>query len=292
MTRQLAGDREGPSGQLSIFGQGLHPEEAVTAVRLAVEMPDRAELRRELIAKLPQRSAKTRERLAEKLLQRLVTFSGHSVALSPFLRLVATTPDPRAELELIFYRTVQTDRLVSSIAAEILYPHLVAGEPPAGYSEPQFRLANTGSLFEADAAVTRAFISRYARERWGFTREPTLTRALLMLRQVGLIHEVRRRESGRSLAAYARTGLSMALPAFVFCLAETAESVRGRSLRLDQVQQALFAELFLLEPLQVRGLLELGIEAGLLRRAGARCGPTADSLDAVVSQLLRRRRRG
>jgi hypothetical protein len=271
--------------RFSSFGPELYPEASLRAIRLALESPDRAQLRPALIASLKHRSPGTRARVADKLLQRFIEFADGRVVLTPYLRLLAGLKDAAAARQLLLWRAAAVDAVVGALAREILYPCLVEGRPPRGWSKPAFRLANAVGLFDEDRAVTRDFISRHARESWGFKSETSLTRGLRMLRQVGLIEPLGRASGSKRLIAFVRPPFSLSLVAFAYCLHRDL-AARGGALGSDQVQQAEFTRLFLQEPLQVNLLLEAGRRAGLLARAAARWRSTSGSEDQLVERLL------
>ena len=280
---------------LSTFGQELYLEASVQAVRLALQTSDRAQLKQRLMAALPQPSPKTRESIANKLIQRLIPTPGGQVQITPLMRLLAGSSDRRTREELVFYAAARADRVIAAIATEILYPWLVRGRPPAGYSQAEFSLANTAELLEGERVVTRPFVSRYARERWNFASEATLSRALRALAQAGLIQPLVRTIGQQRQISFARLPAVLTLASFVFCFQEELGS-RPTPIALDQVQNAFFARLFLLDPLQVTALLEQARRASLLRAVGAgarrRFAPVHPDLSQLVETLLARQNEG
>ncbi|HUT73287.1 MAG TPA: hypothetical protein VM221_00445 [Armatimonadota bacterium] len=273
------------------FGQELYPEDAARALCLALEMETRAELHARIAAGLPQASAKTRGRIADKLIQRLIAVERGKVIVSPFVRLAAGLRDPQARTELIYYRTARTDTIIAAIAAEIFYPHFVHGRPPRGFSPVHFRAANTGALFDYDRVITRPFISTYARRAWDFHSEPTLTRALRVLREAGLI-EVLPGAPGARRPSFTVAPHTLRLPTFAFCLYEEFAARRSPALALDQIQNADFARTFILRPVEVTALTEEARRRKLVARSGGaapRYAPAMDR-DALVDALLAARR--
>ncbi len=272
------------------FGQELYPDAAAQALCLALEVETRAELHERIAATLAQPSAKTRARIADKLIQRLVPIKRGKVIVSPFVRLAACTADERARTELIYYRTARTDAVIRGIAAELFYPCFVQARPPKGFSASQFRMANTGALFDYDNVITRSFISAYARKAWGFRSEPTLTRALRVLREAGLI-EVLPGPPGARHPCFAVAPHAMRLPTFVYCLCEEFAARRCAALALDQIQNADFARTFILRPVDVTALMEQARRRKLVKRSGdavPRYAPAMD-VDALVDALLGRK---
>jgi len=258
--------------RLSAFGQDLYPEAAACLARLALAdpIPTRRELREALAAELPQRSPSTKRRLADKLLQRFASFDEEGrVQRTPLLRLLAGAADPRTRAHLTYYRTAAVENVLGALAEEMLFPYLVNGRPPEGMGRTQFRVANASDLFESDRAVTRRLISAYARSVWRFSSESTLTRALRMMRQVGIIEGMDRQVMGRRLTCFVRVPIRVAPITLAYALHE--EFGAGRSVRVDRVQSGRAARRFLLEPIQTLAVLQELRREGLvgLRRRGA-----------------------
>ena len=270
------------------FGQELYPEDAAQALRLALGVGTRAELRQQIVAALPQPSEKTRDRIADKLIQRLIPIEHGSVVVSPFVRLAACTRDDQARTELIYYRTAQTDTIIAAIAAEMFYPYFILGRPPKGFNASQFRFANTGALFDYDNVITASFVSAYARKVWGFHSEATAIRALRVLREAGLIEALPSTPGRMRRHAFALRPHTMQPATFAFCLYEEFASRRSPALAVDQIQNADFARMFIVRPVDVTALLEEARRSKLVvRRGGAapRYGPAAD-LEGLVDALL------
>ena len=258
--------------RLSAFGQDLYPEAAAGLARLALAdpSPTRRELREALAAELPQRSPSTKRRLADKLLQRLASFDGEGRVLrTPLLRLLSGVADPRTCAHLTYYQTASAEGVLGALAEQVLFPYLVNGRPPEGMGRIQFRVANATDLFESDRVVTRRFVSAYAKSVWRFSSESTLTRALRMMRQVGLIEGMERQVMGRRLTCFVRVPIRVAPTALAYALHE--EFGAGPSVRVDRVQSGRAARRFLLEPIQVLALLQELRRAGVvgLSRRGA-----------------------
>jgi len=274
------------------FGQELYPDEAAQALRLALQAATRASLHEQIVAALPQPSLKTRERIADKLIQRLIPVQKGAVIVSPFVRLAANITDTQARNELVYYRTAQTDSVIGAIAAEIFYPYFVQGRPPKGFSASQFRFANTGALFDYDNVITRSFVVRYAREAWGFNSEQSVTRALRILREARLIETLPNPPGAARQLSFALAPHSMRLPTFAFCLYEDFATRRTPALPLDQIQTANLARTFIVRPQEVTALAEEARRRKLLARSGGaatRYAP-AMALDALVERLISARR--
>jgi hypothetical protein len=270
------------------FGQELYLEEAAQALRLALVTSTRAELRAQIVAALPQRSEKTRGRIADKLIQRLVPVENDAIVVSPFVRLAAGIRDTRARNELIYYRTAQTDAIIGAIAAEIFYPYFIQQRPPKGFSASQFRFENTGALFDYDNVITRSFVSAYARTAWSFHSEATLTRALRILREAALIEALPSPPGAERQPAFSLAPHTMRPPTFAFCFYEELASRRSPALALDQLQNARFARIFLVRPIDITAMAEEARRHKLVTRTtgpAPRYAP-AMPINALVDALL------
>ena len=273
---------------LASLGQELYLRESLTAVRLSLRVGNRIQLVRQLTRSLRQPSPKTRVRVAEKLIQRLVPTSGVQVVSSPLLRLVAAVDDAQAQQELIFHRAAITDRIVAALATDIFYPHFIQERAPRGMTREQFRSANTAALFELDKVVTRRFIFTYARSIWQFESEPSLTRALRILRQGGVIRPITRTEGRHRVLSFVPTARPLSEIAFDYLLYEDCLLRRLTRPAIDQVQGAEFARIFLQTPLQVTAAMESARQRHLLRAAaGGRFNLACESLEDLVERLLK-----
>lgn len=273
------------------FGQELYADDAAEALRLALEVETRADLRERLAEVLPQASHKTRRRIADKLIQRLIPVERGKVIVSPFVRIAAGIRDTQARTELIYYRTAQTDTIIAAVAADVFYPYFVDGRPPQGFSAAQFRIANTGALFECDNVITRSFVSAYARKAWGFRSEATVSRALRVLRDAGLIEVLPGEPGGARQIAFALRPHTMRLPTFALCLYEESAARGAPSLALNQIHGADFARMFIVRPVDLTAMAEEARRRRLVVRGRGRpprYEPTTD-LDGLVQMLLRRR---
>ena len=270
------------------FGQELYLDEAAQALRLALVTSTRAELRAQIVAALPQQSEKTRGRIANKLIQRLVPTEHDAIVGSPFVRLAANLRDAQARNELIYFRTAQTDAIIGAIAAEIFYPYFIQQRPPKGFSTTQFRFENTGALFDYDSVITRSFVLTYARDVWNFRSEATVIRALRILREAGLIEAFPSPPGAASQPAFSLAPHTIRLATFVLCLYEEIAARRSPALALDQVQNARFARIFLVRPVDVTAMAEEARRHKFLTRTtgpAPRYAP-AMPIDALVDALL------
>jgi len=267
---------------LATFGQELYLEASAAALRLALSIEDRQELRDAIARRLGDRSAATRERVSDKLIQRLIPIQDGRVVVDAFVRLAAGTPDRQTRRELIYYRTAQVDRIVGRIASEILCPCLILRRRPRGMSAADFRAATTPTLFNEEPRVALDLVRRYAEAAWNFHSPDTVARAMRILRHAGIVH-LAPPDAGVGFAASAR---AMSPEAFAFCVYEEMLERGNRAPALDQVENAPCARLFLLTAAQVTGLLEECRGQRLLRARGGRFALIHESLDDLVTKGL------
>ena len=271
-----------PSAEMhyAAFGQGLHETESRLAARLALRLRERRAVRQALLTRLPQDSPHTRERLADKLLQRLLGGATPRAAL----RLLADLPDRRARRQLLLHRIAATDRLVGAIARDLFHRYFVRGQPPTGMTLPQFLSANCTGLFgaaEPNGLLRGAFVATHARRAWGV---PTTSahRALTILRQCGVLARLPLERDG----AYLPTGVPPALPVFTYLLHEEVLWPAGGHSSVRGATAAPFLRLFVLRPPLPTALLTDAAEAGLLSSRGSGVVARFDDPEHLVERLL------
>lgn len=276
--------------QFQTFGQELYFKESLAAIKLASELKTRDELRKAIMRKLRQASSRTRLRVAEKIMQRFIATEKNEIVITPFIKLVNGSSDPRAQAELLLYQLVQTDRIVEAIASEIFYPYFILNRMPKGFTASDFRMINRPGLFEWDRVITGRFVSLYAQKNWNFTSQTTIFRALRILKQSGLLQALPGESREIGGLSFIPSPHLISLPTFAYCLHHEFSQRRLATVALDQIQNARFARLFLLQPLQVTALLGEAQRHKLVRREkSARGGrfslPSADP-DKLVANLL------
>ena len=122
------------------FGQEFYPYESIRALRLAdkLRLTDRRELIERISGEMPQSSAGTRRRVAEKLVQRYFSSTRRVITpapqCQPFVRLVARGRHTPGQIELLYWQLAQVDTIVGALARELFYPVCIAGRPPDGFS--------------------------------------------------------------------------------------------------------------------------------------------------------------
>jgi len=266
------------------FGHGLYEAESRLAARLAVRLRDRKAVRQALLARLPQPSPHTRERLADKLLQRL--WGGQSPF--PFLRLVAELTDGRARRQLLLHRIADTDTLVGALAREVFLPYVLRGALPKGIGAApppprDLRLPGFTETKEAPSALPADPLIAFASRAWQAPPTSTL-RALTILRQCGVL--ARLPHPGRHPGAYLPTGAPPALPAFVYLLHEEALWPGGGVRSVRAALGVPFLRLFLVKPPLPEALLADAAECGFVRLRGGRVSARWPDPEALVDRLL------
>ncbi len=290
------------------FGQEFYPHESIRALRLAdkTRLTDRRALIGQIALGLPQPSAHTRRRVAEKLVQRYFTGSRLFIApppqAQPFVRLVARQRHAPAQIELLYLRLAQIDTLVGALAREIFYPVCITHRPPAGLNSAEFAARNGGQLFGLSEIgpgenamppqITRGFLHEYAREHWNFNNAPTLDRALRVLQAAGMIARERMSDLPRHPAAYRLSNHDVALPTFVWALYDEflphAQHSGGVTLAPGVLKIADFARTLLLNPAQVEMHCDLARRRGFLAAQGPALRLTFGNLDVLADALLSR----
>jgi len=253
------------------FGQEFYPYESIRALRLAdkTRLTDRRQLVERIAGELPQRSAATRRRVAEKLVQRYFQGTRHGLALAahrqPFVRLVARSRQASGQIELLYWQLTQVDTLVGALARELFYPVCLAHRPPDGLTSAAFAARNGARLFATGAfaqfapQITRSFVHDYAREEWHFLNAPTLDRALRILQGAGLIARERMSALRGHPPAYRLSNHDVSLTTFLWALYDEflPHAQNGNfSLAPGVLAVSDFARTLLLSPTQVEGHCE------------------------------------
>lgn len=242
--------------RFATFGQELYQTDSIRAIEQFHGLKEHDQLMQSIADILPHPSAKTRKRVALKLIQRHFAPSESAPNPLPYLHLVRSLPDTRDRTDLIYWRTARTDRLISAIASEIFYPYFVSNSIPDGYTEQQFDLVNTNVLFSIDRIITTDFVTAYAERIWGFACRKCIGLALRIMRQSGMIDAIHIRKSRKNVLGYYSIPHSISARVFAFCLYEefTAGALTGKP-SLDQVQGADCVKLFFLSRLQLDAAL-------------------------------------
>ena len=288
------------------FGQEFYPYESIRALRLAdkTRLTNRRELIEKISGELPQSSALTRRRVAEKLVQRYFSSTKRDITpapqCQPFVRLVSRGRHTPGQIELLFWQLAQVDTLVGALARELFYPVCIAARPPDGLSVASFAARNGAQLFgmalfeSADITpqITRTFLHEYAREYWHFSNAPSLDRALRIMQSAGLI--ARERMSGwrGHPPSYRLSNHDVSLTAFVWALYDEFlphAQTGGISLAPGVLALADFAKTFLLTPAQVEAHCEAARRHQFLAAStNGALRLTFGNLDVLADALLNR----
>jgi hypothetical protein len=176
-------------------------------------------------------------------------------------RILAGLSEP-AGRQLLAYVVASTEPMLAALAREVLYPHFVEHEAPAGFAAEEFSAINANGLFEVAGAITHAGVSAYARRCWRVKDPSPTRRALRLLRKGGILGATWiARSSRRCLGYFPIIGLPDNA-----CFAYALYSMRdqARYVRLDRLRAGLFVRLFLLRPVAVDYLIERAEELGLV----------------------------
>jgi hypothetical protein len=237
---------------LHSFGQEFYPHESIRAIKLAhkLALSDRTTLTHHIAESLPQPAARTRQRIATKLIQRYLNDSrrrgSHKdeaapqsglfdttesetakrpttqtwcpAAEQPFVRLVARCRHVPTQIELLFWRLARVDALVGALARELFYPVCLQNRAPDGLSRAEFSARNGGQLFSVSPQVTRAFVFFYAETLWNFHDRASLDRALRILQSAGLIARQRMMELRGRPTAFCLREHNISTTTFIFAL--------------------------------------------------------------------------
>jgi hypothetical protein len=240
------------------FGQEFYPYEAVKAIRLSQRIHERSALRDRIAESLGHTSSQTRQRVANKLIQRYVPCVKGAVQSSPFIALMNHVRDYPTQIELLYYELTKTDRIVGAMARHIFYPYFIEDRIPGGFEEKEFRVLNASQLFVQNKVITRDFVVAFAQRVWNFGNVPTLRRALRILSQAGIVQSEKLLELRYHPIAYGMNPHDVGLTTFIYCLFDEFLSIVGKSTpTAHEVQRANFARTFVLTTEQINHLLQL-----------------------------------
>ncbi len=295
------------------FGQELYTQETLIAATILADTADvgngseggEAFEIRDVVGRiasaLSQGTLATRQRIAVKLLQRIIAGAGTAVAVMgqtnidgivdresgsdcekssgeerggkaaerlhegvfSFARLMAHLPDTQARRELVFYAAARADGLIEAIAREILYPYFIEECIPAPYEEDDFIMANAGLLLAPEPILTSGLVADYARLVWDFDSERTISLALRILRQAGILLSAPLLGERGRVAAYTLAPHGLSLPTLLWGLHDQYAR-QGVAPAWDQVGRARCARLFVVPPAVVSARLWEAERAGLV----------------------------
>lgn len=241
----------------STFGQELYQEVSIKSIEDFYGISDTNVLLQSIASLLPQKSIKTRKRVAEKIIQRFFTPPYPGETPRPFLDMVRLSDSLHDKTDLIFWRTAKTDRIIAAIASEIFYPYFLDAIIPGDYSEHEFNMLNTSALFNIDRVITTNFICEYAASKWNFTSKKSITLALRIMRQAGLIHSVPVRLISKRTTGFYLAQHYINANIFLFCLYEEFQK-EGHApiISLNQLQESDAMKVFFINRMQLNTMLE------------------------------------
>jgi hypothetical protein len=237
------------------LGQEFYFDETIVALAVVDPQANAREQIRAIAAALPHRSAKTRQRLAEKIHQRYSP-SAPDEAPVPFIALIKALPSRKVRRELLVYQLARVDTLVAGLAEEIFWPFFVGQSLPRGYSEGAFRRANTGTLIDTDRFISTRFCHHYAQRQWRFESRASIGVALRILRDARILDSAYVRVGDRRMLGWIPTFRGISSATFVYTLLAEFGDGLGAGVQLDRVQNSRCARLFLLSPVAVDSLVE------------------------------------
>lgn len=277
------------------FGQEFYPYESLRAIKFAdkTRICDRRALIEHIASDLSQPSEMTRLRIAAKLVQRYFEHSKTDIApppqLQPFIRLTSRSRRADAQIELLFLRLSQVDRIVGAIARELFYPVCVLGTAPDGIAESSFAARNGSQLLSTTPILTRAFVLEYARDKWSFTNRSTIDRALRVLQGAGLIARERQSELRGHPTAFRLSAHDVSLVTFVWAFYdEFLPHATGPnfSVSVESLNNADFARTLLLSPTQIEAHCQSARRHQLIATRGTQLRLVFGNRDVLVDSLL------
>lgn len=245
------------------FGQELYLRETVMAAKLLAELGLGRGASEAVAERLSHPSPKTRERIAAKLVQRLISGASRADAAPHFVRLVAGLQDATARRELIYYATTRADPLVGAIARDILHTVLLDRATPAGARREELEPHRTGLLLTVEPVVSMRFVLDYAARVWGFTSRRSVLLALRILRQAGITRTQRLRGAAGLVTAVALAPHGISLPTFVWCfMDEFGSAVPAPT--VDRIERSSFARTLVVSTAAVDARLDEAEQEGFV----------------------------
>lgn len=272
-----------PAG-FTVFSQELYYDESIQAIVSYADAPRRRELHARIVDDLPHTSTATRKRIATKIIQRYFVSPDGSFPSTPFLKLVSGTERKDIRLDLLYWRAARTDAVIEAVAGELFYPYFVLGTVPQGYTESEFHMANTATLFSVDSVITRDFAVEYARKVWSFDSPRSITLALRIMRQAEILDAVSVTMGRRRVHGYYPLPHTPRVEVFGYCLYEEFLE-ESPLISTDRLRNSAFAKIFLLSGLQMDSLAKMAERKRLLAAEGRYWRLTKKSLAEVVETL-------
>ena len=265
--------------------QELHYRASLQVARLLGEgETDRARLLQAAAPLTDAHADHARQKAAATVLVRLGLGRRRRVQPTGLHRLLAELSE-RAGRQLLTYLVTLREPMLAGLVAEVLHPHFLEHQTPAGMTTEEFSAVNANGLFEVAGAITHAAVAEYARRAWGLSDPSPTGRALRVLRKGGVLASAwMGRSNGRCLGYFPIIGLPE-WPCFAYAL-YAVHGDEGR-VRIDRVRAGLFVRLFLLRPIAVDHLLERARSRGLIENPRSEIARlTYRSLEGAVRAIL------
>lgn len=210
-----------------------------------------------------------------------------------FVQLLAYLGDTQARQDLVYYGAARADALIGAIARDILYPYFIENRIPPPFGEDEFLVANAGLLLAPEPILTTGVVADIARRAWQFDSERTVTLALRVLRQAGILLSAPILGERGRVAAFTLAPHGLSLAALLWGLHHEYGHADDAP-TWDQVCRSDFARLYVVPPSVIASRLMEAERAGLVAfwSAGGtrRVALKVRETDALARLLLSGRR--
>ncbi len=217
----------------------------------------------------------------------------HEQDSAAFAQLLAYLSDTQARQDLVYYGAARADALIGAIARDILYPYFIEGRIPPPFGEDEFLVANAGLLLAPEPILTTGVVADIARRVWQFDSERTVTLALRVLRQAGILLSAPILGERGRVAAFTLAPHGLSLTAMLWGLYHEYGHADDAP-TWDQVCRSDFARLYVVPPSVIASRLMEAERAGLVAfwSAGGtrRVALKVRETDALARLLLSGRR--
>lgn len=265
---------------------GFCRKESLRAIEMAAGCGERRELRDRVVKLLRQRAKTTRERIANKLIQRYLAGEKGRLRVGPFAELVGGIKDQTSRTQLLYYRLTQVDELVGALAREVVYPYFIERAVPKGFKRDEFFAINGQRLIDEDPYLLSPFLDEFATRNWRVKPGDSLGQAMRILADAGFVERRRIRSVFRHPYALYPAKNDATMTAFVYALYDELGGTKG-ALPEARLVESTFARTLLMPPDIVRHMVRNCRQYGFLRRQ-RKTGDltlTYGSLAAAVADL-------
>ncbi len=259
------------------FGQELYAHETLAAAAVLARAHTENEgleagaLAGRVALLLPEGTPAHRQRVAVKLLQRLSagayqnkgTHQEDCQDSGAFAQLLAYLGDTQARQDLVYYGAARADALIGAIARDILYPYFIENRIPPPFGEDEFLVANAGLLLAPEPILTTGVVADIACRAWQFDSERTVTLALRVLRQAGILLSAPILGERGRVAAFTLAPHGLSLAALLWGLHHEYGHADDAP-AWDQVCRSDFARLYVVPPSVIASRLMEAERAGLV----------------------------